>query len=361
MSLPRCLIISDHTDYNAHAVSWGLKVSGIEPCWLKSGSLADPELPVMAWAAGGGEPLQGLRNADSKRWLSVLFRRHRAPANPSAADRDDQRFVEQEWAALQRSIWAVGEQALEALWVNAPAASIRAENKLVQLEEVRHCGLDLPETLVGNDPEAILDFVATRPKTVYKPFLPFGWEVGDKRCHTPATILPRADQIDPRTLSLCPGIYQSCIDKRADWRVTVIGERIYPARITADANIKEIDWRPTILVDGATRCSTGELPASVIEGIRRLMGRLGLVYGAIDLVEDLDGQFWFLEVNQVGQFLFVEHLLPELPLLQSFCAMLAEGRVDYDPDSCRGVSLAAFSRTPEQLIACDPAGAQRAA
>ncbi len=76
------------------------------------------------------------------------------------------------------------------------------------------------------------------------------------------------------------------------------------------------------------------------------MGRLGLCYGALDLVEDLDGVFWFLEINPSGQFLFVEHLLPELRLLQSLCAMLLEGRPDYDPDHCKGVSLAAFRESP---------------
>jgi hypothetical protein len=78
---------------------------------------------------------------------------------------------------------------------------------------------------------------------------------------------------------------------------------------------------------------------------------LNLCYGAIDLVEDLDGNFWFLEVNQVGQFLFVEQLLPQLTLLQSLCAMLVEGRSDYDPDTCRGVSLAAFRDSGEHAAA----------
>jgi hypothetical protein len=350
----QCLIISDQVDINAHAVEWGLRATGHHSRWLRSGSLTDPSLRTMAWSLGGGRAANGLGEVSAGRWSSVLFRIHRAPEGALASHSADRNFVAEEWAALQRSIWALGPEAIDALWVNAPAASARAENKLVQLQEVRHCDLAVPETLIGNDPEAIFAFVAEHPRCVYKPFIPHTWEVGGRSLQTPASVLPDASRIDPRALALCPGIYQALIEKRADWRVTVIGQRVYPARITAHAKPHEIDWRPTLMLDGRTRCEPGVLPAAVVGGIQQLMKRLNLCYGAIDLVEDLDGNFWFLEVNQVGQFLFVEQLLPQLPLLQSLCAMLAEGRTDYDLDTCRGVSLAAFSDTTEHAaaIAC---------
>ena len=48
------------------------------------------------------------------------------------------------------------------------------------------------------------------------------------------------------------------------------------------------------------------LPAGVRAGLLRLMRRLGLVYGAVDLRRTPTGEHVYLEVNPAGQWLFVE-------------------------------------------------------
>ena len=45
-------------------------------------------------------------------------------------------------------------------WVSDPEATRRAENKLVQLEAARACGLRTPRTLVSQDPDTIRRFCA---------------------------------------------------------------------------------------------------------------------------------------------------------------------------------------------------------
>lgn len=346
MTDARCLIISEESDFNAHALDWGVRRSGRQTCWLRSGGLLDPALDSMAWRFGKDGPARGLGKVAAEAWQSVLFRIHRPPLVDGAARPEDREFVEGEWAALQRSVWALGPQALPALWVNEPESAARAENKCIQLQRIQGCGLRVPETLIGNDPDTILGFIAEHSAVLHKPFLPHAWDVRGRILQTPARRLPKGMQLDPRALALCPGIYQTVVEKQADWRVTVIGERMFAARIQAHENPSEIDWRPTLMSLGRDRCTPGDLPQAVASALQAFMSRLGLAYGAIDLVEDLDGEFWFLEVNPFGQFLFVEHLLPELPLLQNFCAMLLEGRPDYDPEHCKSVSLAEF-RTSE--------------
>jgi glutathione synthase/RimK-type ligase-like ATP-grasp enzyme len=332
------LLISEQFDQNAQVIDWALRSIGAKSTWLRSGSLFDSALPAMAWSVGAGRGVEGLNAVASDRWSSVLFRLDQEPpSDPS--DTKERAFIKQEWRVLQRNVWAIAPQAIDALWVNAPVASLRAENKLVQLEEVRHCGLAVPATLVGNDSEMIFAFLAEQPNAIYKPFIPHTWASEGKRFQTPATRMPNADQLNPRTLELCPGIYQAMIEKRADWRVTIIGKRMFAIRISAHADPKEIDWRPNLLVDGNTRCAPRELPSLIETQLFDLMKRLGLAYGAADLVEDLDGNFWFLEINQVGQFLWVERLFPELPLLKSMCAMMISGSEIYDPDICKSVSF----------------------
>jgi hypothetical protein len=50
-----------------------------------------------------------------------------------------------------------------------------------------------------------------------------------------------------------------------------------------------------------------ELPDAVVAGLRRLMMRLELTYGAIDMRLTPEGDYVFLEINPTGQWLFVEH------------------------------------------------------
>ncbi|MEE4598469.1 hypothetical protein V2J94_42675 [Streptomyces sp. DSM 41524] len=53
--------------------------------------------------------------------------------------------------------------ALDARWVNHPAAMTRAEYKPIQLAAARECGLTIPATLVTNDPDAVRAFAEDTP------------------------------------------------------------------------------------------------------------------------------------------------------------------------------------------------------
>jgi hypothetical protein len=49
--------------------------------------------------------------------------------------------------------------------------------------------------------------------------------------------------------------------------------------------------------------------------------RLGLCYGAIDLILTPDGRYVFLEINPNGQYLWIEHETG-LPISQGVCDLL---------------------------------------
>ena len=72
------------------------------------------------------------------------------------------------------------------------------------------------------------------------------------------------------------------------------------------------------------------------------MAELGIVFGCIDVVLDKHGELHFLEVNQSGQFLFVEKWVQSLPLLKAMCEMLAYGRPDYPLGLTCDISYKAF-------------------
>jgi len=112
-----------------------------------------------------------------------------------------------------------------------------------------------------------------------------------------------APDTDFSAVAFGPTLLQRRIAKRADIRLTVVGERMLAARKAAAADPDEVDvrfaapgspWRPT------------DLPSCIAPGVRTYVREAELAYGAFDFVEDADGTWWFLECNQSGQFGFVE-------------------------------------------------------
>src|SRR3546814_19765329 len=86
------------------------------------------------------------------------------------------------------------------------------------------------------------------------------------------------------------------------------------------------------------------------------MRELGIVFGCFDLAIDGKGEAHFLEVNQAGQFLFVEEMAPQLPLLQAMFAMLAQGRTDYRLEPDPSLTYAASPARAEHAPCCTEAG-----
>jgi hypothetical protein len=63
------------------------------------------------------------------------------------------------------------------------------------------------------------------------------------------------------------------------------------------------------------------LPPMQAELCRRLVRRLGLAYGAIDLIVAPDGRHVFVEINPNGQYLWIEDATG-LPITEAVCELL---------------------------------------
>jgi glutathione synthase/RimK-type ligase-like ATP-grasp enzyme len=274
---------------------------------------------------------------------AVWHRRPKEPEPPKGVLDSDRPFVSNEWLLFQRNVLALAEELTGTLWVNSPRAAVGAENKLLQLRAARCVGLRVPETLLSNDARAVRAFIARQGRVVHKTFTPHMWRNAETgQCYTVnATLLDSTSSFDDASISVCPGIFQTYVDKVCDLRVTIIGDRMFAVRLRSIQGTAFVDWRsytyhPEMAVD------VYELPERCRDQLRALMSRLGLVFGCVDLVVDGEGDIHFLEVNQGGQYLFAEERVESLPLLQAMCALLAEGRVDYSLAPSREVSMRGF-------------------
>ena len=342
------LILSGYAhDVHAAAVCWALRRSGFRPTWART--LADGAMAPLSLHADDRSGLRFSGGVDPARTSSVWFRRPRLPDAFDHVAAADQAFVRDEWKRYAANVHAVAAAAGKVFWVNRPDRALAAENKFLQLQAAHRCGLRFPATLVSADPDEIRRFFAAHERIVYKPFATHSWRDGDGRIFSTYARTLDADALqDDAALRLCPGIYQACVPKRYDLRVTVVGRRMFAVRVDApEADDGVVDWRAASIGDRTTSRPFA-LSHAWETALRRLMDALGLVFGCIDLVADDNEELQFLEINQAGQFLFVEHDAPDVPLLRAMAAMLAEGRQDYSMDTIAELSYAEFLEDPEQ-------------
>jgi len=218
---------------------------------------------------------------------------------PEELEAQDRAFAE---TGARRALDAL-TTVCDALWVNHPVRQRLANSKPAQLHAARRVGLDIPATVITNDPAAARASIAGGAgETVYKSLsqnLDLDPGTGLYTGVVTGTELANLDLI-----RLTPGIFQERIAKAYELRVTVVGTRIFSARIDSQARAETaLDWRrrPFDVDDRPV-----DLPAEIEAGVLALMDVLGLVYGAFDFIVTPDGRHVFLEVNPGGQYMWVE-------------------------------------------------------
>jgi glutathione synthase/RimK-type ligase-like ATP-grasp enzyme len=208
-------------------------------------------------------------------------------------------------------LWA----ALDLTWVNRPELDEVAHHKPYQLAVAAEIGLQIPRTLITNDPEEARRFVDELGlgRVVYKTFLA-------SEDHWRETRLVREEELAVLDrVRLAPVIFQEFVPA-ADIRVTAVGEQLFATAITAAPGGYDLDYRMDL--PGASFRPT-ELTMEISEGLRALMRRLGLLYGAIDLRRTAAGEYVFLEINPAGEWLFAEERSGQ-PITEAMAAFLIE-------------------------------------
>jgi glutathione synthase/RimK-type ligase-like ATP-grasp enzyme len=238
----------------------------------------------------------------------------------------DRIIAERECLMFSKSMWQL--VAPQAFWVNPLESRQRSNAKIVQLQEALKVGLKVPPTLCSNDPERIQAFLDRyEGQAIYKPFYPAEWikEQGSALIFTAA--LGRADLPEDEVLRLTPGIFQKRIDKDHELRITCIGEHMVVAKLhSQEIPSARLDWR--LAFDGL-RIEASEIPRDVERACRALLDRLGIVFACLDMIVTPEGDYVFLEVNEMGQFLWLEEQNSDFPLLDMFCELLVQGRADF--------------------------------
>jgi glutathione synthase/RimK-type ligase-like ATP-grasp enzyme len=191
-----------------------------------------------------------------------------------------------------------------------PAESLRrAPYKPRQLQLAREAGLEIPRTLITNNPQDVREFAKTCKQGLISKMIDgssVSFEADNGSAPVYTSRLSDEDIEDLDGLNLCPMIFQELVLKALELRITVVGNLVFVAAVNSNASaIGAVDWRKDKdLVRGISPYDN--CPRSILDRLLVMLDRLGLNFATIDMIVTPDGRHIFLEFNTISYFDFVE-------------------------------------------------------
>lgn len=258
------------------------------------------------------------RRHDLEAFGAVYYRRCATGATlPEELDATREACIKESTLALYGTIAATVGLQLD------PLSAVRAaDHKEVQLRRAVECGLDVPLTLVSNDPSAVRTFYdRCDRRMVAKVQSHFAVSRDAQEFVVFTNTFRDSDLASLGNLRYAPMIFQESVENAVEVRAVVVGGEVFAAAI--DPNQRErttVDWRR----DGAAIVRDWEpydLPTPVRRGLLELVARFGLRYGAADLIVTPEGRHVFLEVNACGEWYWLQ-LSPGFPIADAIARLL---------------------------------------
>jgi hypothetical protein len=251
----------------------------------------------------------------------VWIRRPEPPVTNPKTSEPDKKFATLEYRAFYHCI-AYFLETLPVWCINKYSAARVMIHKSVQLRLARQCGLKTPATLMSNVPASVKDFLERKNmRAICKGFTPHVWQKENVKtiAITETFELQRNQLPADEVLTYAPAIYQEMVVKDLDVRTVLMGKHVYSYALTNPK--KALDWRQDASL-GHVGAELIKTPPDVEKGILEFARRSGLCFGSMDFCVDANGKWWFLEINEQGQFLWLEQFNRDLKLLAKFCAFV---------------------------------------
>lgn len=337
----KIVIVTDKFDLGADAVILRLREMGQLPARINLGDI--PLETSFSVALGNARPMGKLRTKNREIDLhdirSIFWRNPGSSRLAEGMPAAEQKFVRAEIDHALNGLWA----SLDCYWMSFPGNIREASWKPGQLKRAASLGFEIPRTLVTSQPSQVLPFFEQcREKMIFKamsdPFLG-GIHQPASEGSSPAakvvcsTLIKREDlQENLGQIANAPCQFQEYVEKKLEFRVTIIGDDIFVAEIESQHPLRTpLDWQQST---ASMVVRKGSLPAEIETRCFALVKGAGLNYSTIDLILTPDGRYVFLESNPSGHCLFVQERVPELKMIDAIAACLLRGAVDKnDPTS----------------------------
>lgn len=297
------LVLTNSADATADHLEHAALLRGVE--WHRVNTDAVEPIVVTLTGSGPGRLSLSTGSLSADQVSGVWYRRPKAVELTGAGSEGERRHAGNEWAAaIDTWLSAVPWER----WINAPPANVRAGKKLEQLWQATSVGLRTPPTLVTNRPEDAREFVSSVGTGVV--VKPLSWGTVSNADEDEGLIYTsRLTEEDERTLGLvsaCPTLFQAEIEGRVlDVRVTWIDGEAIAVGLTRGDNEVDIRYRNM----EAVQYQHVEVPEDVQSRLSQLLRHYSLRFAAVDFIVDMNGAWFFLEVNPNGQWAWLEEAL----------------------------------------------------
>ncbi len=196
--------------------------------------------------------------------------------------------------------------ALDALWINNPQRTFDAENRLNQLLSAQRLGFNIPETVITNDMEAAKRFFKRFPKsTIVKVLHHHEIYLDQKSYRFLTNKIETSHSSKFNELTYAPVIFQKRIENDSEIRVTVVNDKSFSCRISTIkekqdfSDLHKIKEKELIF-------SEINLGKKMEKQCIKLNRELGLHVSSIDFIQNKNGELFFLEINPIGDWNWIE-------------------------------------------------------
>lgn len=218
-----------------------------------------------------------------------------------STNRSMARFLDNEGKTLENFLYHLSGKKHS---INDPAKY--NYNKLIALYEAANIGFKIPNTLLCRHPADLKKFVDENGSCITKSIqdiMPIRY--GDR--YLSAGKIERVEERKLAHSDYWYSLFQKEIPKRYELRVFYFLGKLYAMAIFSQLDpVSSLDFRDvSVNGDRPNRMVPYTLSILLKKMINKLMKRLELESGSLDIIVTPDNDYYFLEVNPVGQFNFL--------------------------------------------------------
>lgn len=325
--MSQLLIVSSKSDVHADAVIRELAESIVEPIRLNTEDFTQYSCYQFIWDESGNCYDQAITFQDSLKVvkeLKVIWWRkpQEYRSHPQIKDEWAVKYSQDETKALLLSLPGLYPNAK---WINNYYDLRLPSQRINQIPLAKKLGLLVPSTLVTNQYDAALKFLNNYPDCIIKPMNYSGFQHNDTQyaCYTRSIDIVTLDTFR-ESIHLAPVFLQRRIPKKAEYRVTLIGDKSFVCRIeTNHLNDPDaaLDWR--IIEPEKLNHIPDCLPELYIKKLHQMLETLGLHFGAFDIIRDYNDALYLIELNPNGQWYWIE-ILTGMPMARAMANLIEE-------------------------------------
>jgi len=239
---------------------------------------------------------------------SIWYRRPKEPQiNENILGTDNRQFTNREWQNAYEGLF----KTLNIKIVN-PVHTRYVVDKPLQLCLAKKFGFNVPETLITNSKEDVINLYNKYNGQVIHKSL-----TSTTKTFVQTKLFSEKDFQFLDNLIFCPAIFQQLINGKYDYRVTVIGNKVFTARISTYENPGLVDSR----LDLNLKYVPYNFSKPINDRIVNLLRELNLEFATLDFKLSANKELYFLEINPQGQFIYIQ-LLTGLQLVKEMASFL---------------------------------------